>query len=179
MMIVVIIFVAAFVAVLLLWRVVRGDRTPIASLDELLGTTQPVDLEAFRNLVSAEEEQYLRTHLLPADYRQVHRLRARATLQYLKAAAHNARILMRVGEGARHSTDPELAAAGEQLVATAVAVRLRAMVAIARLYPGLLLPGMGASGVEILPSYEQLKSNFSRLGAMANPVQASRVSAVL
>jgi hypothetical protein len=179
MTILAVIFVAALATFLLMWKVVRGDRAPIDSLDELVGATHPVDLEAFRNLVSRDEERYLRAHLLPEDYRQVQRMRVRAALQYLGAAAHNAKILLRVGEGARHSSDPELAAAGEQLVTTAVAVRLRAIVAMTRLYPGLILPGMGSAGVEILPSYEQLKSSFSRLGAMANPVQASRVAAVL
>ena len=48
-------------AVLLL--AVRGQSVVVHNLRELEGRTQPVDLDAFRNLTDPREEEYLRQNL--------------------------------------------------------------------------------------------------------------------
>ena len=50
-------FALLMMAVLL--RSVRGQRGSAHNLEQLEGCTQPVDLEAFRNLIDPREERYL------------------------------------------------------------------------------------------------------------------------
>ena len=85
-----------------------------------------------------------------AEYRQLRRARLRATLEYVKRLAHNAQVLMRLGEAARSSPDPQVAKAAQALVNNGLRMRLLAMSVQAKLYGELLMPqfsdGTGAGG---------------------------------
>ncbi|MGH9670951.1 MAG: hypothetical protein ACRD3A_12675, partial [Terriglobales bacterium] len=110
----------------LLLLAVRGQGGVVRSLQELEGRTQPLDLAAFRNLTDPREEEYLRTQLAPADFRAIHRERLRAALGYVRRAAHNASILLRLGEAARRNADPEIARAAGELAEGALKLRMYA-----------------------------------------------------
>ena len=56
----------ALVILLLLLYVEGGQNASVNRLEDLAGRTRPVDLEAFRNLVDPEEENFLRASLRPA-----------------------------------------------------------------------------------------------------------------
>ena len=73
-------------AAVFLLRLVRGSvgERRIRSLDDVNGLTVPVDLESFQNLISASEDAYLRSVLAPKAYRKMQRMRAHATLEYLR-----------------------------------------------------------------------------------------------
>src|SRR5271168_4481352 len=76
------------------------------------GATRPIDIEAFRNLTSPAEDEYLRRRLPPAQFRLVRRRRLLAMAAYVHVAASNAAVLVRVGEAALAGGDPRLADAG-------------------------------------------------------------------
>ena len=65
----------ALAALIGMWLAVRGARAEFRSLDDLPRLAQPVDLEAFLNLVDPAEEMYLRAHLAAADFVEIRRER--------------------------------------------------------------------------------------------------------
>lgn len=125
-------------------------------LEDPASQMQLVDVNAFRNLVDPNEEQYLRDHLPKSDFNRIQRERLRAAIEYAACASRNAAFLLRVGDAARSSLDPALADAGEKLVADALRLRLYAAHAIVRLYLGILFPGTRISLVSVAERYDNV-----------------------
>ena len=170
---------AGSLALLFLIRLAKGRSSPTSSLDDLTGRLQPVDIEAFRNLIDPDEEVFLRANLSPAEFRAIHRERLRAAVDYISCAAQNAAILLRLGEAARRSEDATVAEAGEKLVDSAIRLRLYAFQAMGRLYLGIILPGARISPVGIAESYERMTRLVAVLGRLQYPSPGARVSAAL
>ncbi len=174
------IFSASFVmigllALGLLLQLRRG-RTSARVLENPAGYIRSVDIEAFRNLIDPEEENFLRRRLPPAEFRRIQRERLRAAVEYISCAAQNAAILLRLGEAARSSPDPATAEAAEKLVDHAIRLRLHAFQAIPRLYIGIIFPGWRPSSLRVVESYEQLTRQVVQLGLQ---YQVQGVSAAL
>lgn len=157
----------------------RGRSASIKNLDDLRGQTRPVDIGSFRNLIDPAEEQYLCRNLSAQNFRKVQRARLRATLDYIQSASQNAAVLMRLGEAARKNPDPKIALAAEQLVSSAIRLRLFAIIAIPKLYLAILIPGAHLSPSHIVEGYQQLSGLAGQLAVMQNPARAPRLSAVL
>jgi hypothetical protein len=174
-------FILVFVALmaLLLMYAVRGNTSAIGELDDLVGRTRPVDIDAFRNLIDPAEEDFLRENLPGGEFRAIQRERLRAALEYVGCAAHNAAILVRLGEAARLSLDPKIAEAGQQLLDTALRLRLYALLATMRLYLGIALPGAHLSAGRLVDNYQHLSSLAGHLVFMQHPARASRLPAIL
>jgi hypothetical protein len=136
-----------------------------------------VDVEAFRNLVDPGEEQFLRAHLAPAEFRKIQRERLRATVEYVSCAAQNAGVLLRLADAGRRSSDPATAEAAEKLVNNALRLRLYALHTIPRLYLGMIFPGARISPMGIAESYEQMTRLVVLLGCLQYPTRG--VSAAL
>jgi hypothetical protein len=132
--------------------------------ENLAEKLRSVDIEAFRNLIDPNEEQYLRENLAGIVFRKIHRLRVLAAIDYVSCAAQNATILMRIGDAARLSPDPSTAEAGLKLVDTAIRLRLSAFHAMAKLYLALIFPGPRVSSVPIAEGYEQMTRLVVMLG---------------
>lgn len=119
-MILALIFVIlGLLALLLIVFSAKGQFTT-GNLDELAAQLRPVDINAFRNLVAVSEQQYLRDHLPPREFRAIHRQRMLAATGYIRCAAQNAAILIRLGEAARQNSDPAVVATAEKLLENAV-----------------------------------------------------------
>jgi len=123
-----------------------------------------VDLRAFRNLMDPEEEEYLRLNLSPAHFRRIQRERLRAAVEYIRCAAFNAAVLMRVAEAARHSPDPATVQAAVKLTDNAIRLRSYAFQAIPKLYLAILFPGRRFSSARVAESYEQMTRQVVLLG---------------
>ena len=164
---------------LLLMYAVRGKTSPVGELDDLVGRTRPVDIDAFRNLIDPAEEDFLRENLPANEFRAIQRERLRAALEYVSCAAHNAAILVRLGEAAGVSPDPKIAEAGQQLLDSALRLRLYALLSIIRLYLGIALPGARLSAGKVVDNYQQLSNLAGQLVFMQHPAQASRLPAIL
>jgi hypothetical protein len=130
---------------------------------------QPVDIQAFRNLIDSDEEEFLRRSLPPAEFRAVQRQRLLAAVAYIRCAAHNAGVLVRVGESARRSSDPSVVQAGERLVDTAIRLRLYAFQALVKLYVAILLPGARVSANGLAENYERMTHVVFLLGRLQHP----------
>jgi hypothetical protein len=136
-----------------------------------------VDVEAFRNLVDPDEENFLRTNLAPAEFRRIQRERLRAAVQYVSCAAQNAAVLLRLADAGRRSSDAATAEAAQKLVDNAIRLRLYALHAIPRLYLGMVVPGARISPVLIAERYEQMTRQVVLLGCLQYPTRG--ISAAL
>ena len=164
---------------LLLMYAVRGKTSPVGELDDLVGRTRPVDIDAFRNLIDPAEEDFLRENLPASEFRAIQRERLRVAVEYVSCAAHNAAILVRLGEAARVSADPRIADAGQQLLDSALRLRLYALLSMIRLYLGIALPGVRLSAGRLVDNYQHLSSLAGQLVFMQYPARASRLPAIL
>ena len=126
-----------------------------------------VDVEAFRNLIDEDEEAYLRNHLPAREFRRVHRERMLAAVEYVRAAYHNAGILVTIAEGARASADPQVAEAAGRLFDNATRLRWYAARVIPRLYFKMLFPGANHATRQLLDRYDTLTRQAMMLGRSA------------
>ena len=174
-----ILIVISMAALGLLFSAARGRSLSVTSVDELSGHTRPVDLEAFRNLIDPAEEEFLRGNLSRQKFRVVQRERLRATLQYVQWASQNAAVLLRLGEAARDSADPRIAQAAQILIASALRLRLYALLTIPKLYIGIAVPGAHLSPGHLVDGYQKMSSQAGQLVLMQNPTRIPRLSVVL
>ena len=120
-MTIILVLIALLALVCLLW-LAKGRTVSASVLQNPAEHMQAVDVEAFRNLVDPDEEEFLRANLSPSGFRKIQRQRLRAAVEYVSCAAQNAAILLRVADAGRRSPDPATAEAAEKLVDNATTV---------------------------------------------------------
>jgi hypothetical protein len=158
---------------------VRGHSVVITSLEQVTAVTRPVDLDAFRNLIDASDEEYLRASLSGSDFRRVERMRMRAAMDYLGRAAHNSAILLRVGENNRNSANPQIAAAGQELANSALNMRMLCIAAMAITLIRIALPQLRLSNSSICDRYAAVRERVITLSRSELPSVASRLDSAL
>ncbi len=82
--------VAAVLSLVVIFYFARSRSLQISEGTSLAGQIQPIDIEAFRNLIDPAEDEYLRRRLSGAEFRTVQRKRLRAMAAYIWTAAQNA-----------------------------------------------------------------------------------------
>jgi hypothetical protein len=169
----------AVIAILFLYWNFRRERILVRNLEDLAGQTRPVDFASFNNLLDTSQEQFLKQHLSSSDYRRIRRARLLATLEYVKRLAHNAQVLMRLGEAARTSSEPQVAQAAQTLVNNALRMRLLALSAMIKLYGELWVPQVSAQLEPVADRYRQLTDAAGLLARLQQPAYAGRVAAML
>jgi hypothetical protein len=143
----------ALLAVGVAIRLARGQRLSEEAAQRP-GALAEIDMEAFRNLIDADDEAYLRSALPPAMFRRLRRKRLEAIAVYVRSIAFNAAVLLRLGELARRSSDPEVVIAGQQLAAGALRLRLNAFLLLIRLRTEIWIPSAAIG--QVGSTYEQL-----------------------
>lgn len=141
------------------------------------GELQPIDVEAFRNLIDPAEDGYLRRRLSPAQFRTVRRERLLAMAAYVQIAARNATLLLHAGQAALVSGDPRLTEAAHQLMNDASQLRMNAFVALARIYVEWTWPRSGIAAAPVMARYQRISGTAMLLGRLQNPAVPVRVSA--
>jgi len=164
MTITLILIFSAFLALGFLLTLARGHASSLKVSENPAEHIRSVDVDAFRNLIDPDEEEFLRARLQPAEFRKIQRERLRAAVDYVSCAATNAAVLLRLGEAARRSPDPATVEAAGKLVDDAIRLRFFAFHALARLYLGMVLPGTRVSSVRIAETYEQMTRRVVMLG---------------
>jgi hypothetical protein len=142
-----------------------------------LASIRPIDIEAFRNLINPDDDEYLRGRLPANRFRRVRRERLRAMAAYVQVVGSNAAVLVRVGEAALASGDARVAAAAQQMVNDAVLLRRNTTMALARIYLALTWPNSGLATVRVVERYERLSGAAMLLGRLQNPAVPVRLSA--
>jgi hypothetical protein len=171
---VIIILLLSITTMVVLLMAARGRGAAIKRVDELPQHTEPLDVQAFRNLMSPRDERFLRENLSGREYRRVQRLRLRAGIEYARRATRNAAVLLRLGEAARNNPDPEVSRAAQELAANAVMLRVVGLAVTAELASRMLVPGSGFS-VSGLHATERV----ALLVRLQAPAAVSRISAAL
>jgi hypothetical protein len=146
----------------------NGRHSSKGSLDQLASRLRRVDVDAFLNLTDESEEQFLRQRLPAWEFRKILRERKLAAVEYVWGAAQNASILIQLAEAARQDPDPDVAAAGQKLLDSAVRLRLYAFMTVPQLYLGILFPQANVSR-SVAESYGAIRRQVVMLGCLHYP----------
>jgi hypothetical protein len=175
-LIVVALLALALMAGLAVSRVLRVS--PGANLGaNLQGQLEPIDVAAFRNLVDPAEDEYLRLHLSPAQFRVTQRSRLRARAAYVLVARRNAVVLVGIGQSALATQDARLKEAASRLVNDALLLRSNAEFALLRTYADMVWPNHSSATAGLIDGYERLSGSAMLLGRLRNPAVPVRVTA--
>jgi hypothetical protein len=136
---------------------------------------EPLDVDAFRNLVNPAEDAYLRSRLTGGEFRTARRARLRTLAAYVQAAGRNAAVLIVVSEAAMASPDSQTVEAARQLVNQALLLRRNAFFALVRVYLALAWPSASIATISILEAYGEMSSSAMLLGRLRNPAVPVRV----
>lgn len=175
----IILVISAALALIFILGVTISRGLQISGGDRLAQRIQPIDVEAFRNLVDPAEGDYLRRRLPASEFRRVQRARLRATAAYIQAAGRNAAVLARIGQAGLSASDTQTTEAARQLVDNALLLRRNAAFALLRIYVALAWPNSGLAAAPVLRGYEQLNGCAMLLGRLQNPTVPVRISAML
>jgi hypothetical protein len=175
----IILVVAAAVALAFILGIALFRSRQISQGASLAGQIQPIDVQAFRNLVDPAENDYLRRRLPPAQFRMVQRQRLRALAAYVRAAGRNAAVLVRMGQGALSEGEAHTSEAARQLVDNALLLHRNATFALLRIYVALAWPNSGLAVAPILNEYERLNGSAMLLGRLQNPAAPVRLASTL
>jgi|SRR5581483_1057475 hypothetical protein len=166
----------AFIALILILRITVSRSLQLSSTDALSPKIEPIDIEAFRNLVDVTESEYLYRRLPASEFRQVQRERLRAAAAYIRVAGRNASVLIVIGQAALAAADPKTVDAARQLVDSALLLRRNATLALLRVYTAMAWPQASLSANPILNGYESLNRSAMLLGRLQNPAVPVRIS---
>lgn len=179
MILAIILVIAAAFALVFILGITVSRGLQVSEGSTLAGKIQPIDVAAFRNLISPAEDDYLRRRLPASEFRLVRRQRLRAMAAYVQTAGQNAAVLVRMGQSAVPSADPQTAEAARQLVDNALLLRRNAAFALVRIYVALAWPNSGLAATPVLHGYERLNGSAMLLGRLQNPVVPVRISSTL
>ena len=174
----IVIVIAAFLSLVLILRIAVSRSLVISASADSPAQIQPIDVEAFRNLVNPLEDDYLRRHLPASHFRRVRRARLRATSAYVRAAGRNAAVLIRIGESALSTGDPKTSGAARVLVNDALMLRRNATFALIRIHVALVWPDSGLAAAPVIDGYGRLSSSAMLLGRLQNPATPVRLAAL-
>ena len=151
-----IVFVLIAFVLLVLFAYLATRRTgDLPDLDRTVTAIRSLDMEAFRNLVDPEEEEFLRASLPAQAFRRIKRERARTALIYVKELSRVSLQFARFGGAAQRSPDPVIAAWGKQIANSAIYLRLRALDASAQLLLTATFPGLHPPLRSLLEHYDR------------------------
>lgn len=172
----IVLIVAAIAALIFILRFAYSQALRVSPSAGLAPQIQPIDVEAFRNLIDPTEREYLRRRLSSGEFRVVQRKRLQAMASYVHVAGQNATVLASIGQTALHASDPQTVEAARQLINNALLLRRNAAVALMRIYLAMVWPDSNAAAAPILAGYMQLNGSAMLLGRLQNPATPVRIS---
>jgi hypothetical protein len=156
----------ALLTIVLLWTLASSKPR---NLEQLASELQPIDVNAFRNLIDEREEQFLRERLTAREFRRIHRERMLAAVDYVRGAAHNAGTLIRLAEAAKSNSDPAVVTAAESLLENALRLRLYSLEAVPRLYLSIFVPQLNPTPRAFAETYATASREMVRLRCLQAP----------
>jgi hypothetical protein len=176
MILVIFLVVAAILSLALIVGVTVSRSLQLSGRSNSAEQIQPIDVEAFRNLISLTEDNFLRVRLDPREFRLVRRARLRAMAAYILQAGRNAALLVRIGQAALADNDLRTQQAARQLINDALLLRRNAGFALLRIYAALAWPNSGFAAAPIAERYEHLSGSAMLLGRLQNPAIPVRLA---
>jgi hypothetical protein len=137
---------------LVLWVAKTGSKT----FSEANLRLREVDVAAFRNLLSAGDDEFLKHSLKARHYQQVRRARLRATQEYLGWIAGNCAVLLRLLRSTDDRSNTDLARDIPALAQSVVRLRLIAVGLWFLLWVEYLVPNLQIRPLYTIRKYEEL-----------------------
>ncbi len=161
------------------WWAVRGRTVGRSDPEQLMRQIRHVDLPALRSLFDMQDEEYLRSHVSPQDFRVWQKMRVYAAQEYLGWISNNAVLLIAIGEMAARSSDPKVVVYGKQLANTALALRINCILAALKLRVKLFYPAPQISLNSVFDRYAKTHDSFVSLRFAQHPASSSKVFVTL
>jgi hypothetical protein len=143
---------ALALSILVLWIAQAG---PGRSFDPNHGLRE-IDIPAFRNLLSRDDEHFLRRSLTAAHYRRVRRARLRAEQEYLAWIAENCAVLLSLLRSGDEKSSAEQPLDVAALAKDALRLRLIAVGFWFLLWIEYLVPNLQIRPLHTIRKYEDL-----------------------
>ncbi|HEU5415118.1 MAG TPA: hypothetical protein VFW31_15235 [Candidatus Angelobacter sp.] len=154
---------------------VRNRQSRPVSMDELISSLVPVDVEAFAHLISPAGQSS--QHLSREQLLRLQRRRTELAICYLNRMTHNAALLQRLGYSQLHSSNPLISDLAQQMIDAGVHVRLYTFIGLIALRASRafhitsleLLTAVKLAELQnmmsgsLIPAYEQLKDKAGNL----------------
>jgi hypothetical protein len=172
----ILLIIAAALGLIFILSVSLSRSLQTSTNSSLATRIQPIDVEAFRNLIDPAEDKYLRRRLPASELRQVRRKRLRAMAAYVQTASKNAAVLILIAQNALTAGDVQTVEAAHRLIDNALRLRRNAAFALFRIYVATAWPNSGLTALPILHGYEQLNGSAMLLGRLQNPGAPVRIS---
>jgi len=173
----IVLVIAAILSLVLIVAAAASRSLQLSGSANLTAQIQPIDIEAFRNLINMADDEFLRVSLAPRQFREVRRARLRAVAAYVLQAGRNAALLVRIGQAALASNDLRTQQAAQELINNALLLRRNAAFALLRIYSALAWPNSGLAAAGIADRYEHLSGSAMLLGRLQNPAVPVRLAA--
>jgi hypothetical protein len=158
---------AVLVLLLVLWTVRLGLNKVVSAYDPT-GFHQ-IDIRALGNLLSQDEDDFLRSSLTRADYRRVRHARVRAMQEYLFWIAENCAMSIALLRSQPRAMLEGREREAEYLVRSALQLRLISLGVWALLWIEYLSPFLNARPVRLVSRYEHFwriaEAHFCRQSA--------------
>jgi hypothetical protein len=174
-----ILFAAGLLSFIALVYVVRGQVSTSTSLTRLHECTTHVDLDAFRNLLDSENEDFFRAWLDADQFRLLQKQRDQVALVYLRSIATNAAVVLQLSEPLRFSPNEATRLAAERVVAVALRLRVNSLLAMARLQFFLSFPIWRNRSTRLVMDYPSFVKAVISLVMLAAPSETSSVMSAL
>lgn len=152
---------ASVLSLYLVWTIVRPGLPQIKSLEDWEAKRKAVDPELFRVLLDPAEERYLRQSLTAHEFVLFQRKRIALALRWLDLVGQNAGMLMKLGQLAKANANPRLAKEADDLVYSALRLRVNLVMAQPCLWLKWLFPGWALSLPTVEIPYEELLGYLS------------------
>jgi hypothetical protein len=179
MTIAIILVIAAALGLVFILSLTLSRSLQVSTETGLANQIQPIDVEAFRNLVDPAEDDYLRRRLPASEFRVVRRERLRAMATYVQVAGKNAAVLVIMGQAALSAGDAPTVEAARRLVDNALLLRRNAAFALLKIYIALAWPNSVLEAAPFLHGYERLNSSAMLLGRLQDPAAPVRIAATM
>lgn len=118
------ILAVASTALAVAWSVLHSRHTEIRSAQDWEEKKHEIDVRIFRILLESNEERYLLGALSRNQFKAFQRRRISLAWRMLRSVEENAEMLMRLGQLARMRGDAALTQKADELIATAIHLRL-------------------------------------------------------
>ena len=158
-----IIFVAIFLVLALGWGMRRALRPAMDASTRGSGPADSIDIDAFENLFSEEDEVFLRQRLGGSAFRKVKRAQTIAKIAYLRRLLDQAAYLIAAAQAGRSSDDAEIRRSAASVVTLAARLRLSCLLAIATLSMEYCLPSISSHRRPNPQRYSEARSRFLHL----------------
>jgi hypothetical protein len=122
-----------------------------------VGITE-IDVIAFRNVLSLEDNEVLRQRLCQSEYRQIKRARVRAVQEYVKAIAGNCAVTVAVLRAEAPEKNESVQYAVSSVVNEALRIRLLCLGFWIALWAEFMFPNLEIRPTRIAGGYERLRS---------------------